>query len=145
MHAQELASSSSTAQPFGWSLRTGRTVREGEFLQACPNGDPREPSRLAHAAHASSSHGAGFDRCPHAASALIQERPQNEKLCCNRLACWVLHRANRNTLRREMDILFWRDPLPMASTAPSAVCGPCFRGLVWASACATRSTNSLTS
>src|SRR4030095_16817590 len=111
MHAQELASSSSTAQPFGWSLRTGRTVREGEFLQACPNGDPREPSRLGHAAHASSSHGAGFDRCPHAASALIQERPQNDKLCCNRLACWVLHRANRNTLRREMDTLFWRDSL----------------------------------
>src|SRR4029450_13261888 len=121
MHAQGLASSSSTAQPFGWSLRTGRTVREGEFLQACPNGDPREPSRLGHAAHASSSHGAGFDRCPHAASALIQERPQNEKLCCNRLACWVLHRANRNTLRREMDILFWRDPLETGTYECSGV------------------------
>ena len=35
-----------------------------------------------------------------------------------------------------------RAPSPMALTVPSAVCGPCFRGHVWASACATRSTNS---
>jgi len=60
MHAQGLASSSSTAQLFGRSLRTGRSVREGKFLQACPNGDPREPGRLGHAAYASSSHRASF-------------------------------------------------------------------------------------
>src|SRR5262245_4699022 len=111
MQAQGLAASSATAHPFGWSLRTGHTVREGEFLQAGPNGNPREPGRLGHAANAASSHGAGFDRCPHAASTLIQERPQHDKLCCNCLACWVLHRANHNTVRREMNILFWRDPL----------------------------------
>ena len=40
MQAQGLASSSSTAHPFGRSLQTGRRVRAGEFLQACPNGDP---------------------------------------------------------------------------------------------------------
>ena len=108
MDAQRFASSASTAHPFGRSLRTGRRVRAGKFLQACPNGDPGEPGRFGDAAHTSSSHGAGFYRCPRAACALIQERPQDDKLCCNGLACWVLHRADRNTLRREMDKLFWR-------------------------------------
>jgi len=77
MDAQRFASSAPTAQPCGRSLRTGRRVRAGKFLQACPNGDPREPGRFGDAAHTSSSHGAGFYRCPHAACALIQERPQS--------------------------------------------------------------------
>src|SRR5712691_650872 len=111
MDAQRFASSASPAQPFGRSLRTGRRVRAGQFLQACPNGDPGEPGRFGYAAHPSSSHGAGFYRCPRAACALIQERPQDDKLCCNGLACWVLHRADRNTLIREMDRLFWRASL----------------------------------
>src|SRR5438128_932398 len=112
MDAQRFASSASTAHPFGRSLRTGRRVRAGKFLQACPNGDPGEPGRFGDAAHTSSSHGAGFYRCPRAACALIQERPQDDKLCCNGLACWVLQRADRNTLIREMDRLFWRASLP---------------------------------
>src|SRR5712691_11386966 len=113
MDAQRFASSASPAQPFGRSLRTGRRVRAGQFLQACPNGDPGEPGRFGYAAHPSSSHGAGFYRCPRAACALIQERPQDDKLCCNGLACWVLHRADRNTSIREMDRLFWRASLVM--------------------------------
>src|SRR5438132_7237133 len=111
MDAQRFASSASTAHPFGRSLLTGRRVRAGKFLQACPNGDPGEPGRFGDAAHTSSSHGAGFYRCSRAACALIQERPQDDKLCCNGLACWVLHRADRNTLIREMDRLFWRASL----------------------------------
>jgi hypothetical protein len=106
--AQRFASSASTAQPFGRSLRTGHRVRAGQFLHACPHGDPGEPGRFGDAAHTSSSQGAGFHRGPRAACALIQERPQDEKLSCNGLACWVLHRADRNTLKREMDRLFWR-------------------------------------
>src|SRR5947199_7203707 len=111
MDAQRFASSASTAHPFGRSLRTGRRVRAGKFLQACPNGDPGEPGRFGHAAHTSSSQGTGFYRCPRTAGALIQEWPQDDKLCCNGLACWVLHRADRNTLIREMDRLFWRASL----------------------------------
>src|SRR6266446_1861279 len=111
MEAQRFASSASTAQPFGRSLRTGRRVRAGKFLQACPNGDPGEPGRFGHAANTSSSQGTGFYRCPRTAGALIQERPQDDKLCCNGLACWVLHRAYRNTLIRETDRLFWRAAL----------------------------------
>src|SRR2546422_4359424 len=79
MDAQRFASSASTAQPFGRSLRTGGRVRTGKFLQACPNGDPGESGRFGYAAHTSSSHGAGFYRCPRAACALIQERPQDDK------------------------------------------------------------------
>src|SRR5438445_6977728 len=111
MDAERFAASASTAHPFGRSLRTGRRVRAGKFLQACPNGDPGEPGRFGHAAHTSSSQGTGFYRCPRTAGALIQERPQDDKLCCNGLACWVLHRAYRNTLIRETDRLFWRASL----------------------------------
>src|SRR5439155_13824829 len=111
MDAQRFASSASTAHPFGRSLRTGRRVRAGKFLQACPNGDPGEPGRFGYAAQTSSSHGAGFSRCPRAACAIIQERPKDDKLCYNGLACWDLHRADRNTLIREMDRLFWRASL----------------------------------
>ena len=87
MYAQRFTSSASTAQPFGRSLWTGRYARTGQFLQACPNGAPGEPSRFGHTAHTSSAQGTGFYRCPRAACALIQERPQDEKLCCNGLAC----------------------------------------------------------
>src|SRR5438128_1463834 len=111
MEAQRLASSASPAQPFGRRRRTGRRIRTAKFLQACPNGDPGEPGRFGHAAHTSSAQSTGFYRCPRAACALIQERPQDEKLCCNGLACWVLHRADRNTLIRETDRLFWRASL----------------------------------
>src|SRR6266436_6034566 len=120
LEAQRLTSSASTAQPFGRSLWTGRRARAGTFLQACPHGDPGEPGRFGHAAHTSSSQGTGFYRCPRAACALIQERPYDDKLCCHGCTCWVLHRADRNTLRREMDRLFWRASLSDVYT-PEAV------------------------